>query len=70
MDFSRIFVGFQTHFLVECPSKPIDSFKTWAPFNGGGICMPDYGYQTLKSAPKYNGPPPNFNTFANLWNTS
>jgi hypothetical protein len=32
-----------THYLVECPSKPLD-FTDIYNKNGGAVCMPDYNY--------------------------
>lgn len=49
-----------SHFLVECPSKPYGTF--------GGVCMPDYNYEGLKSMTKYNGPGPEGKDYYKLWN--
>mmetsp|Transcript_15425 Transcript_15425/g.23728 ORF Transcript_15425/g.23728 Transcript_15425/m.23728 type:complete len:190 (-) Transcript_15425:20-589(-) len=59
LEFSKIFAGHMSHFLVECSSKPIDLTDRDDPANGGAVCMPYYGYdgeQSKGSLIKYNGP--------------
>ena len=45
-----------THFLVECPSKPLSSNNFLDSLNNGGaVCMPYYGFKSVKPFMKYNG---------------
>jgi hypothetical protein len=45
--------------MVECPSKPIETFYTTTENNYGAVCMPYFGFRGNKGIPKYNGPKPN-----------
>ncbi len=41
-DFAAIYVGMLTHFVAECPGRPVTSPGTAS--NPGGVCMPYYGF--------------------------
>lgn len=43
-EWSRIFQGHMSHFLVECKSRRIDAYQVDESSNKGGVCMPYYGY--------------------------
>lgn len=70
LDFTKIFIGHFSHYLVECPTKKIDEFNVDISSNNGAICMPYYGYRGLKSSFKYNGPTGLGRDYEFLWDES
>lgn len=68
LQWEDIFSGHKTHFLVECPSKPIDVFNVLPATNGGGVCMPYFGYQVNKFHFHYNGDGINGHGYPFQWN--
>ena len=70
LDFTKIFIGHFSHYLVECPSKKIDTFNVNSPANNGAVCVPYYGYRGNKSNFKYNGPNGLGRDYEYLWDES
>jgi len=41
-DFSAIYIGMISHFIAECPGRPMNSYGT--SINPGSVCMPFYDF--------------------------
>ena len=68
LNFDQIFISHKTHFLVECPSRAIDSYNVKPGDNGGALCIPYFGFNPNKFSWFYNGPDEFGHGVETLWN--